>query len=68
MYTMYGGGRRAGRTHANILSATVLLKEGTWQTVYFGKHQLKMLDIAIEMGIKPSQIRYGDEPTHPNGG
>lgn len=62
MQYMIRGGNSSGRTHANILSAMVLLKEGTWKTTRFGRHQLKMMDLAIEMGVKPSQIRYGDEP------
>lgn len=60
---LISGERRTGRTHANILSAVVLLREGTWRTVYFGKHQLRMMDLAIESGIQPSQIRYGNEGT-----
>ena len=65
-YEISSAGRRAGRTHANILAAIMLLKTKKRKTVYFGKHQLKTMDIAIKMGIKPSQIQYGNEPNKEN--
>ena len=57
MYEM--GGRRTGRTYAHMELLKLLLSNGEIDRLPL--HDKKHLDLCIEYGIKPSQIRFGSE-------
>ena len=53
------GGHQTGRTYAHIQVLKLLLACG--EIDQFPVNRKDILDLCIEAGIKPSQIRFGDE-------